>query len=95
MKDRRDRMLLFYVLLTHLDEARASSMECTHHSLEHRMRSNWMAVEHLLAKAVASGWVEVEPTRRLYRITESGRDFRSLLERAIAPVYTDYLERRS
>jgi predicted transcriptional regulator len=95
MKDRRDRMLLFYTLLTHLDEARTSSGECTHHFLEHRMRSNWRVVEHLLAGAMANGWVEVDDRRRVYRITERGREFRVLLERAIAPIYVDYLDRRS
>jgi len=95
MKDRRDRMLLIYTLLTHLDEARTSSSECTHHFLEHRMRSNWKVVEHLLTKAISNGWVEIEPTGRIYRITERGRDFRALLERAIAPIYVDYLERKS
>jgi DNA-binding PadR family transcriptional regulator len=52
-------------------------------------------VEHLLAKAISNGWVEIEPTGRIYRITDRGRDFRALLERAIAPIYVDYLERKS
>jgi predicted transcriptional regulator len=95
MKDRRERMLLIYSLLTHLDEARASSTTCTHHILEHRMRSNWKVVEHLLSKAAENGWVVVVPEDRSYRITERGRAFRELLEKAIAPVYTGYLERRS
>lgn len=88
-------MLLIYTLLAHLDDARASSSECTHHFLEHRMRSNWKVVEHLLTVAVANGWVEVDLGGRIYRITDQGRDFRALLERAIAPVYVDYLDRRS
>jgi len=88
-------MLVFYALLTHLDEARISSDGCTHHFLEHRLRSNWKVVDLLLSKAISSGWVKVDPKDRVYHITDQGRAFRSLLEKAIAPVYTDYLVRRS
>ncbi|MBN1677734.1 MAG: hypothetical protein JW880_04275 [Candidatus Thermoplasmatota archaeon] len=94
MNDRRDRMLLFYALLKHLDDARVSSRPCTHHLLEHRMRSNWKVVEHLLTKAIEIGWVEHEPGDRIYRITDRGREFRSLLEKAIAPIYREYLDQR-
>lgn len=94
MKDRRDRTLLFYSLLTNLDRARDSSAECTHHMLEHRMRSNWKAVEHILGRAIAEGWVELDPGGRTYRITDRGREFRALLGRAISPIYVDYLERK-
>ena len=95
MRDRRDRTFLVYVLLTHLDDARTSSDACTHHSLEHKMRTNWKVVCYLLDKAAANGWVEYDTRTKVYRITEAGQSFRALLEKAISPIYQDYLERRS
>lgn len=94
MNDRRDRALIIYALLTHLDEARISSRGCTHHFLEHRLRSNWKAVEHLLGRAVSRGWVEFDSKSRVYRITDQGRAFRALLQKAVASIYTEYLNRR-
>ena len=88
-------MLMVYTLLTHLDDARVTSSGCTHHLLEHRMRSNWKVIEHLLAKSIANGWAVLDPGTRTYSITEEGRSFRALLEKAIAPIYVDYLDRKS
>ena len=87
-------MLLIYSLLTNLDDARASSVACTHHLLEHRMRTNWKVVERLLSCAMENGWAEIGPEGGSYHITVRGRAFREVLEKAIAPVYADYLERR-
>lgn len=94
MPDRRDRLLLMYSLLTHLDEARSMSSGRTHHSLECRMRTNWKVVETLLKKALDEGWVCFEDASRSYAITERGREFRAMLERALAPMYTDLTSRR-
>lgn len=91
LRSRRDRVLLHYALLSRLDESRVSSSPCTHHDLEHRLRSNWKTVDSLLSTAVSNGWVSFDNDSRTYQITDRGREYRATLERAIAPIYSEYV----